>query len=133
MKQGNTARNAKIQLLKIFFDSIYRGHFPDIAIATTKFPISRYRDDRDLSVCLSQPVTAQLLYIILYHSNLQIFSNFCNYSVPLQPLNCPINAKFCATEAVRLPNYYNTCTTQALRLLNYYYISCTTLAFRLLM
>ena len=36
-------------------DSIYRGyrdHFPDIAIATAKFPISRYRDDRDLSVCL---------------------------------------------------------------------------------
>ena len=43
MKQGNTARN---------LDSIYRGHFPDIAIATTKFPISRYRDDRNLSVCL---------------------------------------------------------------------------------
>ena len=81
----------------------------------------------------SQPVTAQLLYIILYHSNLQIFSNYCNYSVPLQPLNCPVNAKFCATEAVRLPNYYNTCTTPALRLLNYYNISCTTLAFRLLM
>jgi hypothetical protein len=37
-------------------DSIYRGyrdHFPDIAIATAKFPISRYRDDRDLSVCLA--------------------------------------------------------------------------------
>ena len=30
----------------------YRGHFPDIAIATAKFPISRYRDDRELSVCL---------------------------------------------------------------------------------
>ena len=39
----------------LILDSIYRGyrdHFPDIAIATSKFPISRYRDDRDLSVCL---------------------------------------------------------------------------------
>ena len=41
----------------VFLDSIYRGnrdHFPDIAIATAKFPISRYRDDRDLSVCLGR-------------------------------------------------------------------------------
>ena len=30
----------------------YRGQFPDIAIGTAKFPISRYRDDRELSVCL---------------------------------------------------------------------------------
>ena len=55
-KQGNPARNGKKQFLKTFFsDSTYRGyrgHFPDIAIATAKFPISRYRDDRDLSVCL---------------------------------------------------------------------------------
>ena len=28
----------------------YRGNFPDIAM--DKFLISRYRDDRDLSVCL---------------------------------------------------------------------------------
>ena len=54
MNQGKTARNAKVQFLKMFLDSIYRGyrgHLPDIAMA--KFPISRYRDDRDLSVCLA--------------------------------------------------------------------------------
>ena len=46
----------KYNFRRFFFDSIYRGyrdHFPDIAIATAKFPISRYRDDRDLSVCLT--------------------------------------------------------------------------------
>ena len=46
-------------------DSIYRGnrdHFPDIAIATAKFPISRYRDDRDLSVCLSTIKQESLSY-----------------------------------------------------------------------
>ena len=49
---------AKKQFFKTFFlDSTYRGyhgHFPDIAIATAKFLISRYRDDRDLSVCLGE-------------------------------------------------------------------------------
>ena len=56
MKQGNTARNAKIQFLKMFLWIPYLSRlsrsFPDIVIATAKFPISRYRDDRDLSVCL---------------------------------------------------------------------------------
>ena len=58
---------AKKQFLKTFFlDSTYRGyrgHFPDIAIATAKFPISRYRDDRDLSVCLPVGELLQLASI----------------------------------------------------------------------
>ena len=33
--------------------SSYRGHFPDIAVVTAKFLISRYCDNRDLSVCLA--------------------------------------------------------------------------------
>ena len=39
----------------VIFNSTYRSHFPDIA--TAKFLISRYRDNRDLSVCLNQAST----------------------------------------------------------------------------
>ena len=59
MNQGNTARSTKVQFLKMFF------WIPFIAVIAVIFPISRsrrpnsrYRDDRDLSVCLaltSQP------------------------------------------------------------------------------
>ena len=54
-KQGNLTRNGKKLFSKTFFFGFHLSRsFPDIAIATAKFPISRYRDDRELSVCLNQ-------------------------------------------------------------------------------
>ena len=51
----------------------YRGQFPDIAIATAKFPISRYRDDRELSVCLLRGLK---FYSVVAHNVLNSVSKF---------------------------------------------------------
>ena len=45
-----------------FLDSTYRGHIPNIVNATAKFPISRYRDNRDLSVCLPHLAVFQVIF-----------------------------------------------------------------------
>ena len=53
--QGNPSMYQNTILKDVFLDSTYRGyrgHFPDIAIATAKFTVSCYRDDRYLSLCL---------------------------------------------------------------------------------